>query len=126
MVSKIYELKEDELKQYLGNYSYFIEKKRNPQRFQIQEEAQGKTKTQIQEEKRKKREQDKLDTSLKLKVKNIEINIVDLEATLAELSELLCQEEIYSDPNKSEKIHKDILIIGKELEIKYSEWEELL
>lgn len=126
VVTKIYELKEDELKQYLGNYSYFIEKKKNPQRFQIQEEAQGKTKTQIQEEKRKKREQDKLDTSLKLKVKTIEIDIVDLEATLAELSELLCQEEIYSDPNKSEKIHKDILILGKELEIKYSEWEELL
>ena len=126
VVTKIYELKEEELKLYLGNYSYFIEKKKNPQRFEIQEENEGKTKTQIQNEKREKREQDKLEKESILKVKNIENDIATLEASFTMLSEQLCLEAIYSDPEKSEKIHKDIFIIRKELEDKYLVWEDSL
>lgn len=126
VVTKIYELKEEELKLYLGNYSYFIEKKKNPERFQVQEENQGKTKTQIQEERKKKREENKLEKESKSNVRNIENDIADLENFLAKLTELLCQEEIYSDSEKSEKVHKDIFITKQELESKYLEWEELL
>ena len=126
VVTKIYELKEEELKLYLGNYSYFIEKKKNPERFQIQEENQGKTKTQVQEERKKKREENKLEKESKSIVKNIETDISDLETFLAKLTELLCQEEIYSNSEKSEKVHKDLFIAKQELESKYLEWEELL
>ena len=57
VIHKIVELKEDGLNEYLGNYSYYIEKKKNPQRFEaLEEAAKGKTKTQIKEDNRKKRE----------------------------------------------------------------------
>lgn len=126
VIDKIYELKEDGVKEYLGNYTYYIEKKKNPQRFEVIEENAGKSKTQIQEEKRKKREQDKIEKDKVLKVKNIEKRISDLEEKLTELQTLLCEEEVYSNPKKSEEVNRDINSVETELENLYADWEELV
>ena len=57
VINRIVELQEEGTTEYLGNYSYYVEKKLNPLRFEAYEElANGKTKTQLKEEKRKKRE----------------------------------------------------------------------
>jgi len=126
VVSKIYELKVDELKEYLGNYSYFIEKKKNPLRFQLEEENIGKTKTQIQEERKKKKEKEKLEKEKQQRVKNVEKTISDLEAALVELHNKLCLEEIYSNPQKSEEVNKEISSTEASLEELYAEWEDLV
>ncbi|MEL7597074.1 MAG: ABC-F family ATP-binding cassette domain-containing protein, partial [Clostridiaceae bacterium] len=67
VVDKIHELNIDGIKTYLGNYTYYVEKKKNPLRFQDLEEFEGKTKTQINYEKKKKREEEKLEKQRKLK-----------------------------------------------------------
>lgn len=126
VIDKIYELKEDEAKEYLGNYSYYIEKKKNPHRFIHEEEQEGKTKTQIHQEKKKKKEAEKLEKEKKLKIKSIEDEIADKESYLVELQKKLCLEEIYSDPQKSEEVNKEILNVEKELEELYTQWEGLL
>lgn len=55
VINKIIELQEDGSTEYLGNYNYYTEKKKNPTRFETYESlANGKTKTQLNEEKRKK------------------------------------------------------------------------
>jgi len=126
VVSKIYELKIDELKEYLGNYTYFIEKKKNPLRFQIEEENMGKTKTQIQEERKKKKEKEKQEKEKQQRVKNVEKAISDLEAALVELHNKLCLEEIYSNPQKSEEVNKEISSTESSLEELYAEWEDLV
>ncbi|KEI17458.1 ABC-F family ATP-binding cassette domain-containing protein [Clostridium haemolyticum] len=126
VVEKIHELNIDGIKTYLGNYSYYIEKKKNPFRFQQIEEIQGKTKTQIQSEKKKKREEAKLEKQKKLKVKNLEQDIASLEKDIEELQQKLCLEEIYSDPNKSEEVNKELLTKENKLELLYTEWKELL
>src|SRR3712207_535045 len=61
VIEKIYELKETSISEYLGNYTYYIEKKNNPNRFASIEIEEGKTKTQITQEKKKKREAEKLE-----------------------------------------------------------------
>ncbi|KGK88888.1 ribosomal protection-like ABC-F family protein [Clostridium sp. HMP27] len=126
VINKIYELNQDGVKEYLGNYSYYIEKKKNPHRFMIEEEQEGKTKTQIHLEKKKKRDIEKAEKEKKLKVKHIEGSITDKEELLVDLQNQLCLEEVYSDPLKSEDVNKQILKIQEEIENLYEEWENHL
>jgi ATP-binding cassette subfamily F protein 3 len=126
VINKIYELGEDGVKEYLGNYSYYAEKKKNPLRFQEEEEIIGKTKTQIQNEKKKKRDLEKAEKDKKLKFKNIEIQISDLEKFIVDLQNQLCLEEIYSDVKKSENINKQLLEAQNTLDNLYVEWESFI
>lgn len=126
IAEKIYELNEDGIKTYLGNYNYYIEKKKNPLRYAELEESEGKTKTQIQYEKKKKREEEKLQREKQLKVKKLEETISDLEKSIDELHNLLCLEEVYSNPQKSEEINKQISKYESDLEKLYSQWEEII
>ena len=126
VIHKIVELKEDGLNEYLGNYSYYVEKKKNPQRFETLEEvAKGKTKTQIKEDNRKKREAKKEEKAKKLRIKTIENDITKAEEELNSLQESQCLEEIYSNPVESERVNKEIKAVEEKLEQLYDEWEEL-
>ena len=126
VIDSIYELKEDELKEYLGNYSYYVEKKKNPERYQNIEENQGKSKTLIQEEKKKKREKEKVEKDSKQALKDLESEISTLEKRIAEFQQQLCLPEIYSDPDKSSETSKNIVISKDRLEELYAKWEELI
>lgn len=126
VINKIYELKEDGIKEYLGNYSYYIEKKKNPQRYEEEEANQGKTKTQIQDERKKKRDLEKAQREQAQKLKNIESSISDSEKKLLELQNLLCQEEVYKSPQRCEEVNKEIAATQQQLEKLYSEWEVLV
>ncbi|AJA48931.1 putative drug resistance ABC transporter, ATP-binding protein [Clostridium pasteurianum DSM 525 = ATCC 6013] len=126
VVSKIYELEINGVKEYLGNYTYYIEKKRNPTRFEEEKTVFGKTKTQINLEKKKKREEEKSKKEEKLKLKNIEEEITDVESKISLLENKLCTEEVYSNPEKSEKINKELLDTKNKLEDLYNQWENYL
>lgn len=126
VINKIYELAENGVKEYLGNYGYYIEKKKNPLRFQEEEEIIGKTKTQIQNEKKKKRDLEKVEKDKKLIVKNIESEISNLEKLIVDLQNQLCLEEIYSDAEKSENINKQLVEAQNNLDNLYEEWESLI
>jgi len=126
VINKIFELNEDGIKQYLGNYSYYIEKKKNPSRFKVEEEYEGLTKTQIKLDKKKKKEIEKAEKDKKNQVKNIETQISDLEEDLENLQNQLCLEEVYSNPEKSLEVNKSISNIQETLEELYEEWESLI
>jgi len=126
VINRIIELKEDGLSEYLGNYSYYVEKKQNPQRFETLEEmAGGKTKTQIKEDKKKKREALKEEKAKKLRFKKVEEEINKAETKLLELQESQCLEEVYSNPAESERVNKEIKDVEKLIEELYEEWETL-
>ncbi|OBR90063.1 putative ABC transporter ATP-binding protein YheS [Clostridium ragsdalei P11] len=125
-VNKIYELNENGAKEYLGNYTYYVEKKKNPLRFEMEEEQSSKTKTQIQHEKKKKRELEKSKREKKSKVKNIEEEISNLEDHVLELQKELCLEEVYSNPEKSSAVNKELSDTQNEIETLYADWENML
>jgi ATP-binding cassette subfamily F protein 3 len=126
VISKIFELEESGVKSYLGNYSYYSEKKKNPNRYEgLEEEIAGKTKTQIKEERKKKRDAEKEIKALGLKIKNIEKEISDKEEQLLSLQEQLCLEEVYSNPQKSEAVNKEIASLQITIDELYGQWEEL-
>lgn len=127
VISRILELNEDGVTEYLGNYSYYQEKKLNPSRFEDYEElANGKTKTQLKEEKKKKRDAEKEAKANQLKLKNIEKTIADKEAYLLELQEQLCLEEIYSNPSESQRVNNEIKTTEDEISNLYDEWETMM
>ncbi|MFD3158207.1 ribosomal protection-like ABC-F family protein [Haloimpatiens sp. FM7330] len=126
VVDKILELNKNGLKEYLGNYSYYIEKKKNPLRFEQEKAYEGKTKTQIKLEKKKKHEEEKLQKQKKLQIKKIEQDISDKEIELEDLQKELCKEEIYSNPEKSEHINKLIVSVQQTIEELYETWEKLM
>lgn len=123
VINKIFELKEDGIKEYLGNYSYYVDKKKNPLRFEVEEESEGITKTQMKLDKKKKKEQEKLEREKKNYIKSIEDKISTLENELEELQNQLCIEEVYSNPEESQRVNKEISDIETELESLYAEWE---
>ena len=126
VINRILELNEDGVKEFLGNYSYYQEKKINPNRFEILEElANGKTKTQLKEEKKKKKEEEKEEKALKLRIKKIEEDIAKSEDALLSLQEQLCLEEVYSNPIESERVSKDIKNLEEKISLLYEEWESL-
>lgn len=129
VASKIYELKENGVSEYIGNYNYYIEKKKNPLRFDSlmeQNNSKTKTKTQIENEKKKKRLKKAAEKEEKLKVKNIEDKISNFEEEVSKLERELCLEEVYSNPDKSEKINKELLRIKSEIEKLYEKWESCM
>ncbi|MBC2579927.1 ribosomal protection-like ABC-F family protein [Clostridium sp. DJ247] len=126
VVQKIYELNADGMKEYLGNYSYYIDKKQNPLRFQQEEENLGRTKTQIQNEKKKKKELEKAEKDKKIRIKSIESEISTLEELLVELQGQLCLEEVYSSPEKSGEVNKQLLDAQNKIDSLYEEWESLV
>lgn len=126
VINRIVELQEEGTTEYLGNYSYYVEKKLNPLRFEAYEElANGKTKTQLKEEKRKKREIEKEEKAKKLQIKKLEDEISKNEELLLAIQEDLCKEEIYSNPSESERVNKEIKILEEKIEDLYIKWEEV-
>ncbi|WP_346888074.1 ribosomal protection-like ABC-F family protein [Clostridium sp. UBA1056] len=125
IINKIFELNEDGVKEYLGNYSYYVEKKKNPLRFEYIEEGSGITKTQIKLDKKKKREAEKVEKEKANMIKTIENKIAATEESLEDLQGQLCLEEVYSNPEKSIEINKEIQRVEEELQNLYDQWEEL-
>ena len=126
VIHRILELQEDGVKEYLGNYTYYTEKKKNPQRFETYEGlATGKTKTQLNEDKKKKKALDKEAKAKQNEIKSIENNISTNEEALEKLQEELCKEEIYSNPVESERVNKEIKVLEEIIEKLYEQWEEI-
>ncbi|HEY8891504.1 MAG TPA: ABC-F family ATP-binding cassette domain-containing protein [Clostridium sp.] len=126
VIDKILELNQNGLKEYLGNYNYYIEKKKNPLRFQIEEAYDGMSKTQINLEKKKKRDEDKLEKQKKLDLKTLEDKIASSEQALEKLTGDLCLEEVYSNPSRCVDVNNQISSIKTALEDLYEAWEDFL
>lgn len=127
VINKIVELQENGLKTYLGNYNYYMDKKANPNRYEdIDEEInQGKTKTQIKEERKKKKSAEKSARALRAQLRDVEKLIPQKEEELEKLQEMLCTEEVYSNPEESVRVNKEINSVQEEIDSLYATWEEL-
>ncbi|MBU3188689.1 ABC-F family ATP-binding cassette domain-containing protein [Clostridium bowmanii] len=123
VITRILELNQGGLKEYLGNYNYYVEKKKNPLRFQEEEATAGMSKTQINFDKKKKREEEKLEKQKKVDLKDLEDKISSLEQESEKLNNDLCTEEVYSNPIKSSDVNNQLANVKKELLDLYVTWE---
>lgn len=127
VVDKILVLNQDGITEYLGNYDYYMAKKKELEEINtVIEEETEKTKTQIREEKRKEREERERQKKNRNKIANTEKEIEEIEIKIGELDELLCLEEIYSNPEKSKEVSLQKSNLENRLSELYELWEELM
>jgi len=129
VIDKILVLGENGVDEYLGNYDYYQGKKKQQidlENLSIEPEAIVKTKTKLKEEKKREREQRQEANKAKKIVKDIEDRISLLEKEIGGLELMLCQEEIYSSPDKLKEVNIEKNDLEKELENLYAKWEEII
>ncbi len=128
ITSQVAELRTDELRVYLGDYDYYIEKKREEEEIALLEnkEIENKKKEsnqkgsyerekQIQSEMRKK----------KRRAEQLERDIERLEKEIAEVEELMTKPEVYEDHMKALEMNEKLEQLKQEADIMLEEWTEL-
>ncbi|MGL4797237.1 MAG: ribosomal protection-like ABC-F family protein, partial [Paraclostridium sp.] len=126
VIDKILVLDESGITEYLGNYDYYIEKKKQAAEMSINPVSEEKTKTQLKDEKRKEREVREIEKKARIKRQNIEKEIEEIEIKIEELDVLMCKEEIYSNPEKSKEVSQNKSDLEERLSCLYVEWEEYM
>ena len=126
VVDKIIVLEDEGCSEYLGNYDYYVEKKKLLEEMDSPEAAVEKTKTQIKEEKRKQKQLQNELKQLEKQRKSIEDEIMVIESEIEDIDDLMCQEDVYSNPEKSKEIHNQKIELQKKLDELYSAWEEFV
>lgn len=118
---KILELTADGVNEYLGNYNYYLEKKKEAS-LKEEDKKEEKTKTQIKLDRKKERQLELEEKLRKEEISSIEKLISQEEAALEEIDGKLCDKEIYEDPDMILKLTKDRESIAARLEQLYEEW----
>ena len=126
VVDKILVLDSEGITEYLGNYDYYMDKQKQTIEMNTIETTEEKTKTQLKDEKRKEREQRELEKKARVKRQNIEKEIEEIELEIEELNVLMCQEKIYSNPEKSKEVSQNKTSLEDRLNNLYEEWEQLM
>ncbi|AFS77357.1 ABC transporter, ATP-binding protein [Gottschalkia acidurici 9a] len=124
VTDKILDLSQDGVTEYLGNYSYYLEKKNAPL-LDDEDDTSSVTKTQIKADRRKEKDRDRAERQVRKNIKKLEENIANLEEEISSLEELMCSPEVYSDHEKSQEIHEKTLNLKTKLEELYLQWMEL-
>ncbi len=125
IATRILELTPEGVVNYLGNYDYYIEKKKK-ENIGTQPLKSQKSKTQERNERKKEREKKQLAAQHKRQLSELEQNIIDTEKKIAEYEKLLCNPDIYKDPTKAADINREYNSLKKQLDNLYEQWAFLL
>ncbi|SDZ18388.1 ATP-binding cassette, subfamily F, member 3 [Proteiniborus ethanoligenes] len=121
VANKILDLSNDGVTEYLGNYSYYLEKKNTPV-YDDEEDLVEKTRTQLKAEKKREKDIKLLEKKQREMLRSIENNISELENRIHELENELCNPDVFSNHEKSQEIHQEILDLKENLEELYEQW----
>ncbi|MCC8162103.1 MAG: ABC-F family ATP-binding cassette domain-containing protein [Lachnospiraceae bacterium] len=130
VATRVLDLNEQKLTEYLGNYDYYLEKKENMTNFtgtvEVSREAAPEPNESVAklDLKQQKEEQARL-RKVQNDLKRTEQRIEELEGRDGEIDELLSQEEIFTDVSKVTELSREKETIRQELDSLYEEWESL-
>ena len=130
--TRILELTEEGLTEYLGQYDYYLEKKaqkeaRNGAETAGAENGGGSgemTKTQIKELRRKEKEKEQEERRKRKERQQLEERIMELELKINELQEYMCLEEVFTNHEKMWEANRQLKETEAELENCYDLWAE--
>ena len=124
VTDKILELTPEGLKEYLGNYDYYLEKK-NESLYE-EDEEDTKTKTQIKLERKKEKELIQKERERKRQIKKLEEEITQTEKSIEEIDSLLYDPDIYEDHEKIVELSQKRQELQDELDDLYEKWISLI
>ncbi|MEG1503234.1 MAG: ABC-F family ATP-binding cassette domain-containing protein [Enterococcus sp.] len=119
IANKVIELSPEGSKLYLGDYDYYLEKKKEEEEIA---ELKAKEEAPVEAPKKKfyqDKEQQKLIRSLRRKIETIEENLATLDESIASLETQMSQPEVLND-------HVELMALTNDLEAKKAEQEEQL
>lgn len=122
--TRVLELSHDGIKEYLGNYDYYIEKKKELEEEVFDTPKVTYTKTQKKEMQKKEKERLAQERKHKKDIKNLESEIAEIEERLTAIEEEMCKPEVFSNVDKSRELNSENMKLKKILEEKYEIWEE--
>ena len=126
--TRILDLKNQSLINYIGNYDYYLEKKDVMESLQGGEKKKEEAKEAVSEVKldwKSQKEEQARKRKLQNELKKTEEEISSLEARDGELDEQLTLEEVYTDHQRVREINDEKTSIAGRLEELYARWEEL-
>ena len=129
VVDRILVLKPNGIEEYLGDYEYYQNKKKEESEkshLAEMEDLPSKTKTQIKEERRREKELKKNENKAKKLIKDIEVEIELLEKQIGGLDYMLCQEEVYTSPERTREVNQEKSDLEKRLSKLYEKWEQIV
>jgi ATP-binding cassette subfamily F protein 3 len=118
VVNRIYAIENQTLKEYLGNYSYYEERKKE------EKEALEKSfKLKRQEKKGKERVKKTKPKIKKRSLHQIEKEISEIDQKIEEIDYLLSTEEVYTDWQKLLELNEERKMLSQRLDELLAEWE---
>lgn len=124
VTNKILELTKDGIKEYVGNYNYYLEKK-NEVFYNDEEEIEEKTRTQIKIDKKKEKQVLIQERNLRREISELEVTIHEFEEQLEELDQKFSDPDLYNNPEDIVEITRKREDITCKLDISYNKWMEL-
>ncbi len=118
---KIWSFENDEVKEYRGNYDYYLEKRKPPEAEQKTQKTMGSGGLGYKEKKEQQARMRRLRTS----VAALEARLAEIESETAELNERLLSDEVAADYKKTIEITERLAELEAEMEAKLSEWAEV-
>ena len=122
LATRILELKEDGVKEYLGNYDYFAEKQKESAVIAAENKTEEKPK--VNDYKLRKEEQSR-ERKRQTAIRKAEELIEELDAKISETEAKLSTEEVISDYEKLLELTKVLEDLQSQQEKAYEQWETL-
>jgi ATP-binding cassette, subfamily F, member 3 len=131
LVGRVVEIKDGQLEEYAGNYSYYLRKKKSqvqeePSRTEtgnktLSERQQGKEKKRREAEARQRISKDR--NHLQKRIREMESGIEDRETRKKNIEQQLCRPEVLQDSARVVLLQKELAVLNQELKELYREWE---
>lgn len=124
--TKILELQPEGAEAFYGNYSYYLAKRDEDTSGASEEPVETLTRTQQKEIKRREKDLEKEQRSKKRQISELEQKIGTLETDIERLTQELCLEEVYANPQRSVGVQSALEAVKAELDRTYVAWTELM
>ena len=125
VANRVIEMRPDGVREYLGNYDDYVEKKRLEAAGAQEDATGGKTRTQLDKERRRERLKQESARQLRQKLKQAEQAIADVEAQIAQLEARMADPETYRDADAAQSVAKQHRETQAALDGLYEDWEAL-
>ena len=125
VADRIIEMHPDGVKEYLGNYDDYLEKKRREEAGLEEAAASGMTKTQLDKQRRKERLLREGKKALEKQLEAAEARIADAEKEIQDLEARMADPELYQRPDEARETARRHAELQAGMDALYEEWEAL-
>jgi ATP-binding cassette subfamily F protein 3 len=123
LATRVLEITPNGIDEYLGDYSYYVEKKEELE--ELARLAREETKQVIVKKQRADKEQQREERRMKQRIEEIELTIEQHEARLEEIEQLLCEPDVFNDFARAQELSTESDATKESITALYAEWEEL-